>query len=187
MKKTLTGMVMLSLVSSIALAGDYYGGIDVGYGKGSTERKVLGDTQDDDFTLTGFGIHGGYNLDMNSKVEISLSSLNFDLDDGDVDGMHFGVDYIYTFDEVSKLKPYIGIGLSLNSLDVKIANSDTIDGVGLRLRAGSYYALTPKIDIGVELNYNAIGWEDLQNKDTGAIHESSSTFYGLALNANYKF
>ncbi|CAA6810474.1 MAG: Unknown protein [uncultured Sulfurovum sp.] len=188
MKKILTSLVTVSLLSSIAMAGDYYGGVDFGFGKGSSSIKSGILSQDDDFSITIFGIHGGYNLDLNSKLEVSFKSLNFDFDDGgDTDGHQFGVDYIYVLDEVSKLKPYLGAGISVNSLDVKIANSDTIDGLGFKLRAGTYYALSPQLDIGAELNYTYVGWDDLKHKDTNEIIESSSNFYGLGLNVNYKF
>ena len=179
-------LLVLATLTSTALAGDYYGGVDIATGKGSRELKSLGNTQNDDFTLTAFGIHGGYLLDMNSRVELSFGSQKFAFDNVNRDGTQFGVDYIYTFDEVSKLKPYIGVGLSINSLDIKLANSDTLDGNGLKLRVGSYYALTPQLDIGAELNYNFIQWSDIKFPDD-SILESSSNFYGLGLNANYKF
>ena len=187
MKKILTSLGIVSLLSSMALAGDYYGGVDIGFGKGSTEAKDFGITRDDDFSTTGFGLHGGYYFNMNSKIEISFKSLNFDFDNSDTDGTQLGVDYIYSFDEVSKLTPYIGGGLSVNSLDIKLSNKDTIDGTGFKLRGGVYYALTDKLEAGVELNYNYIAWEDLKHIQTGSIQESTSNFYGLGLNANYKF
>ncbi len=175
-------------LSSVVLAGDYYGGIDVDLGKGSTEMKNLGQTVTDDFSQTAFGIHGGYNLNINSQIEISFKSLNFDFDEGeDTDGTQLGVDYIYSFDKISILKPYIGAGVSVNSLDIEISNKDTVDGVGLKLRGGIYYILTPQVDIGVELNYSYIGWEDLKILENDSILESSSSFYGLGLNLNYKF
>jgi len=181
-------LIVLSLVSSMALAGDYYGGVDVDFGKGSTEMKNLGQTITNDFSQTAFGLHGGYNLNVNSQIEISFKSLNFDFDDGvDTDGTQLGVDYIYSFDKATTLKPYVGVGISVNSLDIKIANKDTVDGVGLRLRGGSYYALTPKLDLGIELNYNYIGWEDLKDLRDDSTIEASSDFYGLGLNLNYKF
>ena len=185
MKKTVTALLV---ISSIALAKDYYGGINMEFGKGNTEEKNLGTTVDYDFTQTVLGLHGGYYLGQNSKIELYLKSLSFDLDENsDTDGTQMGVDYIYIFDEVSKLKPYIGGGLSINSLDVKISNKDSIDGFGFKLRGGTYYTLTPNIEVGVELNYNYIGWEDLKNIRDDSILESSSNFYGLGLNLNYKF
>jgi len=189
MKKVVRGIIVLSLISSMASAGDYYGGVDFGFGKGSTETKFSERfiTREDDFSNTAFGIHGGYYLDMNSKVEISFKSLNFDFDNSDTDGTQFGVDYIYSFDEVSKLTPYIGGGLSVHSLDIKLSNKDTIDGVGFTLRGGAYYSLTHQLDVGVELNYNYIGWEELKDLNDNVKQESTSNFYGLGLNANYKF
>ena len=189
MKKIVTGLVLLSLGSSMVLAGDYYGGVNFGFGKGSTEQKNLGISSDYDFEQTAFGVHGGYYLNLNSKIEISFKSLKFDFDKGgdDTDGTQLGVDYLYELNEVSKLKPYFGGGLSFNSLDIKIANSDTIDGIGLKLRGGVAYSLTSQLYLGAELNYNYIGWEDLKNTRNDSTLESSSSFYGLGLNVNYKF
>jgi len=188
MKKIVAGLVLLSLGSSMALAGDYYGGVDFDFGKGSTEAKSSGITLDKDFTQTAFGVHGGYYLNSNSKVEISFKSLNWDNDkDNDTDGTQLGVDYLYELNEVSKVKPYVGVGLSMNSLDIKLSNKDTIDGVGFKLRGGVYYSLTPKLYLGAELNYNYIGWEDLKNTRNDSTLESSSSFYGLGLNVNFKF
>jgi len=187
MKNTVTALL---LINSMALAGDYYGGVDFDFGKGNTEFKNLGTTQDSDFTQTSFGIHGGYYLNLNSKVELSFKSFNFDFDnnsDSDTDGNQFGIDYIYTFDGNLKLKPYIGVGISANSLDIKLANKDTIDGVGFKLRGGTYYTVTPQLDIGIELNYTNISWEDLKDPRDDSTLESSSNFYGFGLNLNYKF
>jgi len=107
----------------------------------------------------------GYNLNENSKLEVSFQSFKLDYDhSNNIDGNQFGIDYLYMLNEVSQLKPYLGVGISTNSLDYKIENSDTVDGLGFKLRVGTYYALT-----------------------TNEIRESSSNFYGLGLNANYKF
>jgi len=154
MKKILTSLATVSLLSSMALAGDYYGGVDFAFGKGSTETKFSEQflNIENDFSNTALGIHGGYFFNMNSKIEISFKSLKFDFDDAETDATQFGVDYIYSFDEVSKLTPYIGGGISLNSLDIKVKNKDSIDGVGLTLRGGAYYSLTPQLDIGLEFN-----------------------------------
>jgi len=185
MKRVLIG---LSLISSMVLAEDYYGGVDFGFGKGNSEEKNLGTTINYDFKQTLFGIHGGYNLNLNSQIEFSLKSLNFDFDDGgDTDATQLGVDYIYTFNKTTTLKPYVGLGISMNSIDVTLENKDTIDGMGIQLRGGSYYTLTPKLDIGVELNYSYIGWEDLKNLADNSILTSNSNIYGLGLNLNYKF
>jgi len=188
MNKLLIGLLTLSFGSSTAFAGDYYGGVDFGFEKGTTSEKTGTITIDDDFSRTNFGIHAGYNLNENSKLEVSFQSFKLDYDhSNNIDGNQFGIDYLYMLNEVSQLKPYLGVGISTNSLDYKIENSDTVDGLGFKLRVGTYYALTPKLDIGAELNYTYIGWEDLKNTFTNEIRESSSNFYGLGLNANYKF
>ena len=194
MKKIVAGLVLLSLGSSMALAGDYYGGVDFDFGKGSNEVKNLGTTKDYDFTETAFGIHGGYYFNKNSILELSFKSLTFDSKDSDFkdeDGTQFGIDYIYAFNGLleNKLKPYLGIGLSTNTKDANIErfDEDSIDGFGLKLRGGVYYSVTPKIDIGVEINYNDISWDDLKDEKNDSIVESTNSFYGLGLNVNYKF
>jgi len=194
MKKIVTGLVLLSLGSSMALAGDYYGGVNLDFGKGGFEYKNIIRTRDYDFSQTSLGVHGGYNLNRNSKIELSFKSLTFDFKESglkDEDGTQFGVDYIYTFTTLSKnkLTPYLGIGLTSNTKDANIIgfSEDSIDGFGLKLRGGAYYSATPHIDIGVEINYNNISWDDLKYQSNDSILEISSSFYGLGLSVNYKF
>ena len=193
MKKIVTGLVLLSLGSSMALAGDYYGGVNLDFGKGGEEWIENGTTKYD-FSNTSYGLHLGYNLNKNSMVELSFKSLTFDFKNNnlsDEDGTQFGIDYLYAFDTTSelKIKPYLGIGLNVNSKDISVEglNEDSIDGFGLKIRVGGRYSLTPKLDLGVDLNYNMIGWQDLQNNNTDSTAELSTRFYALGLNINYKF
>ena len=187
MKKILTSLLTASLLSSTALAGDFYMGLDFDAGKGSTEQKNLGNTITYDFSTTEFGLHGGYYFNENSKIRISFKKINFNFDEGeDRDGNKLGVDYIYLFN-LSKVKPYLGLGLSTNRLNVKISNSDSIDGIGATVRGGVAYPLTSNLEIGAELNYNYITWEDLQYLADESTLESTSQFFGLGLNINYKF
>ena len=190
MKKILTSLATISLLSSMALAGDYYGGVNFGFGKGSVEWKANSST-DSDFSNTAYGLHIGNNLNKNSMIEVSFKSLTFDFKQNgllDEDGTQFGVDYLYAFNNIDKLKPYLGGGITYSSKDIYMSflKEDTITGLGLKLRAGTYYALTPKLDLGVELNYNSISWADIEFTDN-SILESTSNFFGLGLNANYKF
>jgi len=193
MKKILTSLVAVSLFSSMASAGDYYGGVDFGFGKGSKEWKQTSTTTNFDFSNTAYGLHVGYKLSESSMLESSFKLLTFDFKESrftNEDGTQFGVDYIYTFNNIEeKLKPYLGIGLTSNTKDINIQglNENSIDGLGVKLRGGVYYSLTPKLDLGVELNYNFISWAEVKNTIDNSTLDISSTFYGLGLNANYKF
>ena len=192
MKKVVRGIIVLSLISSMASAGDYYGGVDFGFGKGSEEWKLNG-TTDFDFSNTAYGLHVGYNLNENSMIEVSFKSLTFDFKKSgikDEDGTQLGVDYLYIFNNIEeKVKPYLGLGLTYSTKDIEIRNlnENTITGIGLKLRGGVYYSLTPKLDLGVELNYNSVMWDEVEFQGNNTNLEMSSNFYGLGLNANYKF
>jgi len=188
MKNTVTALL---LINSMALAGDYYGGVDFNFGKGS-EKWKQNNTINYDFTNTAYGLHMGYNLNQNSMIEVSFKLLTFDFKENgikDDDGTQFGVDYLYTLNEVSKLKPYLGLGLTYSTKDIDIANlnEDTVTGIGFKLRGGAYYPLTPKLDLGIELNYNSVMWDEVEFQGNNTNLKMSSDFYGLGLNLNYKF
>jgi len=123
-------------------------------------------------------IHVGYGMTENSNIELSYGALS--LEDDDVTTV--GIDYIYSFPIGNSLKPYIGLGLSTNS----IADSNIETGIGGRLRAGAYYTIMPNLDLGAELNYNYISWEN-ETDSLGRDWELNTSYYGLGLNLNYKF
>jgi opacity protein-like surface antigen len=104
------------------------------------------------------------------------------LEDDDV--TRIGIDYIHTFPLSSSLKPYAGIGLSTNSVSSDDTNLET--GLGGRLRVGAYYTIIPNLDLGAEINYNTVSWEN-ETDNLGREWEFSSSYYGLGVNLNYKF
>lgn len=178
MKKTIFS---LAVISSLSLqAGDFYAGGDIDFGTGTHELSIDGTTVAESNTLSSssFGIHGGYMLTDKGSIEVSLAAV--DLDGDSV--TRLGVDYLHRFDAISNFTPYVAVGLSANSL----SNSNVETGIGGRLRAGATYALTPKIDVGAELNYNYIGWETATDY-LGRDWSLSSSYYGIGVNANYKF
>ena len=170
----------MAILTSLSLhAQGIYAGLDFEAGSG-THEVTLNDVavaESDSISTSAFGLHVGYGLTGNGSIELSYSALS--LEDDDV--TRIGVDYIHTFPLGSSLKPYAGIGLSTNSMSD--ANVET--GLGGRLRVGAYYTIIPNLDLGAEINYNTISWEN----ETDNLGEwgLSSSYYGLGVNLNYKF
>lgn len=178
MKKKL---LVIATLSSLSLhAEGLYVGLDLGAGSGTHEITVdnVAVAESDSLSASSLGLHIGYGMTENSNIELSYGALS--LEDDDVTTV--GIDYIYSFPIGNSLKPYIGLGLSTNS----IADSNIETGIGGRLRAGAYYAIMPNLDLGAELNYNYISWEN-ETDSLGRDWELSTSYYGLGLNLNYKF
>lgn len=170
----------VAMLSSLSLhAEGIYAGLDLEGGSGTHEISLndVALATSDSLSSSSYGIHIGYGLSDNGNIELSYGGLT--LEDDDV--TRFGLDYIHTFSKNSALKPYAGLGLSSNSM----SDSNIETGFGGRLRAGVYYELMSNLDLGGELNYNYISWES--ETDSSGEWELSTSYYGLALNINYRF
>jgi outer membrane protein assembly factor BamA len=177
MKKQILSLVVLS---TLAYSENFYGGVDLGVGSGTHSLEVDGTeiAESDSLSTSSFGLHVGYKLTENGSIEASYQALSLEDDDATT----FGIDYIHSFGQRGSIKPYVGLGLSTNSLD----DSTIETGLGARLRGGIYYELMPKLDIGAELNYNYISWET-ETDYLGRDWTLSSSYFGLGLNLNYTF
>ena len=178
MKKQIVYLVILGSLSSLN-AGDFYAGLDFEAGTGEHSISVddVEVAESEDLSTSSYGLHVGYMLGELGNIELSYGGLK--LEDDDV--TRIGIDYIRTL-KISSFEPYIGVGLSTNSM----SDSDVETGIGGRLRVGTYFEVMPNLDMGAELNFNYIKWED-ETDAYGRKWELSSIYYGLGLNMNYKF
>jgi len=178
MKKQL---ITMAILSSLTLQAEgFYAGLDFEAGSGKHEISVdnVAVAESDSLSASSFGLHVGYQVIPNGSVELSYGALS--LEDDDV--TRIGLDYIHSFPLSSALKPYVGLGLSTNSM----SDSNVETGLGGRLRAGIYYEIIPNLDLGAEFNYNYISWES-ETDGYGQEWELSTSYYGLGFNLNYKF
>jgi len=173
-------ILTLAILSSLSLhAEGFYAGLDFEGGSGTHEISVddIAVSESDSLSASSFGLHVGYQMISNGSLELSYGALR--LEDDDIS--RIGLDYIHSF-PMGSLKPYVGLGLSMNSM----SDSNVETGFGGRIRVGAYYEIMPNLDLGAELNYNYISWEN-ETDAIGREWELSTSYYGLGLNINYKF
>ena len=178
--------MVLAIVGSLSVAhaeSGIYGGLDatVGTGTHSITRDGTVVAESDSLTSSSYGLHAGYILSESGRVELSFSGIN--LEDDNIKSV--GADYLYTLGGKSSFKPYIGAGVSYNSLDTG-NSTESFTGTGLRVRLGSYFELLPNVELGAELNYNYINWENTTDS-LGRDWTLSSSYYGVGVNLNFKF
>jgi len=178
MRKEILSLVILSGLS--LQAEGLYTGLDFQAGSGKHELTIddVVVSNSDSLSASSFGLHVGYEIIPNGSIELSYGALS--LEDDDI--TKIGLDFLQKFPVSSALSPYVGLGVSTNS----ISDSNVETGLGARLRLGAYYEIIPNLDIGAEVNYNYISWESATDY-LGREWELSSSYYGLGLNVNYKF
>ncbi len=160
MKRLLLGLIMIALPAMTAggAAGENLEGK-----LGLTAR--LGFSLPSDSTWSGanlsgdMGFTGGggllFGVTRNVAVEVEATATRYDMKtdsfakDGTATVTNLSFNALYHFAEYSKATPYLGGGLSILFNDYSNADVDTV--LGVNLKGGLDYFITPQIALNIEL------------------------------------
>lgn len=186
MKKLLIAALGALAVASTANAEVYVQG-DLGYAKLKTSGLAHGNISDSDFYPS---VAIGYKVgDWRTALDYTnYGKAKDSYSDGSgrgntkVKAQGFGISGIYDIDLDTVLKPYVGVRLSANDVEVtdNYAGGHSKESsvkLGYGAMVGANYGLAPNLDLNTALEYNRLGnWDGVKLNQ-----------YGLKVGLKYSF
>jgi opacity protein-like surface antigen len=191
--KILLSLLVSGMLSSAAVAGDIYLGVEYGMGSNETEHEVNGvsastyDNNYDDIKLKfGAGEDGGF------KGQVTLSFISFDetvFDNTNSDLIEIGFDVIKEFEVTNSFYPFLKAGVGYGFMDVEGYTEDSIYEISFNVGAGVSYKAVDNLYLVGGIDYIGRKWQDIEYYSWFGTTTVSTTDSGFKpyIGLNYKF
>lgn len=201
MKKVLALSIALA-VPTVSMASDkvandkrFIVGAGVAVGSGEYEIKASGsDARTADLDSVSANFHFGWISQRNNRFLISFESLTYEdaIDEFDASGVRLDWQFVYG---ESQFQPYWGLGFGVYSSDDLAAlttdwtGESSLAGVSFQLAAGIKYLVNEHVELDLNLQAQAIAWEDVEFRAgySSTTVEQMTSHGALGFGVDFKF
>lgn len=190
-KKLLFGLVISSMISSVAIA-DMYVGIEYGFAKNETTIDDGGFSFSGDNNYKDIKLKVGAGNDGEFKGQMTLSFVSFDeaVFDGENSNLiELGFDVIKEFEVTKEFYPFLKAGFGVGSMSVDGYEESNIYEMSFNVGAGISYKAVDHLYLIGGVDYVGRKWQDIEYRSGWSTVTVSTTESGFKpyIGVNYQF